>query len=137
MRALRLALVIIVGVVVILGGGIYALSELGREVVTLRTTTDAGEEHSTRLWIVDDSGFAWLRAGQPESAWFQRLLAKPKVELVRAGETRAYRANVVATPAARELINRLIAEKYGIAETLISLIHDEDEVTPIRLEPLS
>ncbi len=104
--------------------------------MTLHTTTDDGKQRATHLWIVDEGGFAWLRAGQPESRWYQRLLAKPKVEMVRAGETRAYRANVVSTPAAREHINRLIAEKYGFAETIISLIHDEDEVIPIRLEPL-
>ncbi len=127
---------VVIGVIAVLAAGVYALSEYGGEVVILHTTTDDGKEKATHLWIVDDAGFAWLRAGQPESRWYQRLLARPRVELVRAGETRAYRANVVSTAAARELINRLIAEKYGVAETIISLIHDEDEVTPIRLEPL-
>ncbi len=136
MGALGKGLAVVIGVIAILAAGVYALSEYGGEVVTLHTTTDDGKEKATHLWIVDDSGFAWLRVGQPESRWYQRLLARPKVEMVRAGETRAYRANVVSTPAAREHINRLIAEKYGFAETIISLIHDEDEVIPIRLEPL-
>ncbi len=136
MGALGKGLAVVIGVIAILAAGVYALSEYGGEVVILHTTTDDGKEKATHLWIVDDAGFAWVRAGQPESRWFQRLLARPRVELVRAGETRAYRANVVSTAAAREHINQLIAEKYGIAETIISLIHNEDEVTPIRLEPL-
>ncbi len=136
MGALGKGLLVVIVVIVTLAAGMYALSEYGGEVVILHTTTDEGKEKSTHLWVVDDSGFAWLRAGQPESRWYQRLRARPKVEVVRAGETRAYRANVVSTPAARELINRLMAEKYGFAETIISMIHDEDEVVPIRLEPL-
>lgn len=136
MGALGKGLAVVVGVIAILAAGVYALSEYGGEVVILHTTTDNGKQKSTHLWIVDDAGFAWLRAGEPESRWFQRLLARPKVEIVRAGKTRAYRANVVSTPAAREHINQLMAEKYGFAETIISLMHDEDEVTPMRLEPL-
>ena len=136
MGALRKGLAVVIGVIVILVGGVYVLSERGGEVVTLQTSTDDGKRRSTHLWIVDDSGYAWLRAGQPGSLWYQRLLATPKVELVRAGKTQAYRANVVSTPAARELVNRLMAEKYGVAETIISLMHNEAEVVPIRLEPL-
>jgi len=136
MSSLGKGLAVGMGVIVILAAGVYVLSEYGGEVVILRTVTDDGKERETHLWIVDDAGFAWLRAGQPKSRWFQRLLASPKVELVRAGETRAYRANVVGTPAAREHINQLMAEKYGFAETIISLIHDEAEVTPMRLEPI-
>ncbi len=136
MGALGKGLAVVIGVIAILAAGVYALSEFGGEVVILHTTTEDGKEKATHLWIVDEAGFAWLRAGQPESRWFQRLLARPKVKLVRAGETRAYRANVVSTPAAREHINQLMAEKYGFAETIISFMHDEDEVTPMRLEPL-
>ena len=135
MRALRRALTVIVGLVVILVGGIYALSEFGREVVTLRTTNTAGEEHSTRLWIVEESGFAWLRVGQPGARWHRDLLARPVVEVVRGGETQTYRAVPVETPEARQSINQRVAEKYGLAETVISWMHDESAVVPIRLEP--
>ncbi len=135
MRALRRALTVIVGLVVILVGGIYALSESGEEVVTLRSTNAAGEQHSTRLWIVEDSGFAWLRVGQPGSRWHQDLLARPVVEVVRGDETQTYRAVPVETPEARQRINQLVAEKYGLAETVISWMHDESTVVPIRLEP--
>ena len=137
MKALGKGLAIIVGVVVILVAGIYALSEYGREVVTLHTTNDAGKEQQTRLWIVEDSGFAWLRVGQPGSRWYQNLRARPEVELVRAGQVQAYRAVPIATPEARDRINQLIAQKYGAAEHVISFMHDESEVVPIRLEPLS
>ena len=135
MRALRRALTVIVGLVVIAVGGIYALSEFGEEVVTVRSTNAAGEQRSTRLWIVEDSGFAWLRVGQPGSRWHQDLLARPVVEVVRGGETQTYRAVPVETPEARQRINQLIAEKYGLAETVISRMHDESTVVPIRLEP--
>ena len=86
------------------------------------------------MWIVEDGGVLWLRAGDSGSGWLRRLQQEPEIELERAGDTRPYRAVPVPERGAR--INQLMAEKYGWAESLISLIHDEGAIVPIRLHPL-
>jgi hypothetical protein len=68
-----------------------ALIEGGNEVVVLRTQDADGAWHESRLWIVDEGGYAWLH-GDRASRWMQNLEARPVVELVRAGETARYRA---------------------------------------------
>jgi hypothetical protein len=126
--------------VVVLGlalffGAIFLAGDLGGEVVVLMTTAgDDGGRRETKLWIVEDNGQLWLRAGQPDSEWLERLRARPHVTLVRNGAPRDYRA--VAIPKQRERINRLMAERYGWADSLIGLVRDESETVPIRLDPV-
>ncbi|PYM71322.1 MAG: hypothetical protein DME10_16725 [Candidatus Rokuibacteriota bacterium] len=44
-------------------GLVLIMSELGGEVVTLHTQAAGGGEKRTHLWVVDDAGAAWVRAG--------------------------------------------------------------------------
>ncbi len=113
---------------------ILAASELGGEVVKIYTTDGEGMRHETPVWLVEDAGSLWLRAGQPGVAWLLRIQDNPDLELERAGTALPYRA--VLVPGKRDRINQLMAEKYGWAESLISLIHDEGAIVPIRLHPL-
>ena len=59
---------IAIRVVVVLSGvvvALFAVSMIGAEtgeVVVLHTIDADGASHTTRLWIVDDAGEAWLRA---------------------------------------------------------------------------
>ncbi|GIT20680.1 MAG: hypothetical protein CM1200mP40_03620 [Gammaproteobacteria bacterium] len=46
------------------------------EVVELHTLDEQGEEVITRLWVVDDSGYQYLRVGEGGSGWFSRIQAK-------------------------------------------------------------
>lgn len=126
--AIVLALALAVPVV------IAVASELGGEVVVLRTRDAAGEPVETRLWVVDDAGRAWLRAGAASSGWYRRLEARPDVELTRSGDTRAYRAVPVRTPDARDRIHALMRAKYGWADALIDLIRDPDGAIAVRLD---
>ena len=126
---------VLLALVLLVGGGILLISELGGEVVTLRTTDESGAVHETRLWIVEHDGSVWLRAGQPASRWLLELRERPDVEVVRAGETVRYHATPVQTAEAREAINRRMAEGYGAAERIIQYLHDETEVVPVRLDP--
>ena len=125
-RILGLLLLVLVGVVVFAG-------ELGGEVVTLRTQDNIGRPVETKLWVVDDAGFQWLRAGNPEATWFQQLQKAPQIEVDRAGTTGRYTAVVVE--GARERVNALMAERYGWADRLVSLFADRSKAMPIRLEP--
>ncbi len=111
---------------------VLTASEWGGEVVELRTTDGIGATQTTRLWIVDDQGNLWLRAGRASSGWLERVRVHPVVELVRGGTTAEYNASPV--PEAAERINALMAEKYGVADWLIGLLRSRDDVVPVRLD---
>lgn len=132
MKRLIAALAILVGLVAVFFLGIALLSESG-EVVVLETADAEGRSYETRLWIVEDAGQLWLRAGSPSSRWYVQLEASPDVKLTRGEETRDYRA--VPVEAVRERINALMAEKYGTADRLIGIMADRGDSVPIRLDP--
>lgn len=135
MRFLARIAAALLGLILVTVAGIFLLSEVGGEVVVLRTTDEGGRAHESRIWLVEDAGTTWLRAGQPEARWLQRLRAEPEVVLTRGDRESRVRAIPVETPEARARVNGLMARDYGIAEALISLVHDENQVVPIRLEP--
>lgn len=128
---------ILIGIVVallLLAGGYFAMVESG-EVVLLETR-DASGVYETRVWVVDDGGYAWLRTGNPESPWLTRLRANPEVAVTRGGERRDYLALPMEDPATRDRINQLTLEKYGTAEKILrALMMDPTRATPIRLDP--
>ncbi len=131
MGKLGLILLLVLAIVV---GAFASAGDLGGEVVVLTTRNEGGRGWQTKLWIVDDHGQMWLRAGQPGSEWLARLEALPRVSLERQGVSREYRAVVV--PKQRDRINRLMAERYGWADTLIGLVRDESTSVPVRLDPV-
>src|SRR5262245_56244761 len=93
----------------------FGISELGGEVVTLYTRTPDGEAR-THLWVVDDGGIAWLRAGQPSAGWLARLVTRPDVRVERGGRTLEFRAVPERRPEIRERIHLMMREKYGLAD---------------------
>lgn len=104
--------------VVVFGAQLIA-SETG-EVVVLHTRGADGDV-ATRLWVVDHDGRPWLRSGTgPEARWYARLQAEPRVELVRDGVGRRYRARAV--PAMAPHINASMAAKYGWRDNLVGLL---------------
>lgn len=135
MRRLRQILVLVLAVSLALGIGLFGVSELGGEIVTLHT--NVGGEASTRIWVVDDAGRAWLRAGNPSNGWLQRIDANPDVVVERNGEsTRFHAVPVRDDPAVRDRIHALMREKYTWADRIVSLIGDRTKSVPIRLDPV-
>jgi hypothetical protein len=121
-------------VLVLLAGAYLVMAESG-EVVVLETR-DAEGTHETRVWVVDDAGFAWLRTGDQKAAWLLRLRADPEIAVTRGGARTEYRAVPVDDPATRDRVNALTLEKYGLAEQILrAVMMDPSGVTPIRLEP--
>lgn len=106
------------------------------EVVNLSTVDARGAQFETQLWIIEQDGHLYLRAGRPAARWLARLRAHPEVKIERGGTSSAYRAVPVDDPATRELVNRGMAEKYGQADRLIARLFDHSRSVPIRLEPL-
>lgn len=133
MRRLGIALacVAVLGMAYVLAH--WALIEIGREVVVLRTQDAAGGWYETRLWIVDDGGYAWLHGG--DSRWMRNLRERPVVELERAGKTLRYRAH--ARPGPHERIDQALRVKYGLADRWVRLVAPDGHTTmAVRLEPL-
>jgi hypothetical protein len=137
MKRIRKLLVWVLVLAMALGSGIFGVSELGGEIVTLGTHAADGGEASTRVWVVDDGGRAWLRAGTPDNGWLARIDANPDVTIERAGVVTRYRAVPVRGDAPlRDRIHALMAEKYTWADRIISAMRDGAGSVPIRLEPV-
>jgi hypothetical protein len=115
-------------------GAMFAASELGGEVVTLTTFDAEGASHETSLWIVEDDGSQWLRAGSPGSAWLARIRDNPKVELARDGAAKTYRAEIVVDR--RDRINRMMAEAYGWADSVVGAMRESELTLAVRLVPV-
>ena len=105
------------------------------EVVTLTTRDAGGAEHATPLWVVEDQGGLWIRAGNPENAWLKRLQADSTVQLERGGETLSYHALPSDAPDAQSRVNTLMAEKYGASDTAMQLFNTNDVFVPVLLKP--
>ena len=132
MRQALLILAVLVGVAALAAAAHMAVIEVGREVVTLRTTRADGSIWKTRLWVVDDGGSVWLHSAG--AAWAQRFAGDPVVELERGGEVRRYRAHPVPGPHPK--IDELLREKYGFSDRWVRFIApDGDSVLVVRLDP--
>lgn len=127
-----------VGVVILLLVGLIGLQIVASErveVVELHTIDAEGEEQTTRLWIVDDEGYSYLRAGDDGSGWFSRLQANGEFELTRNGETRRYEAVLRHDKSA--LINQLMQEKYTWGDSVIgAMLGSRENSIPVELHPL-
>ena len=110
-------------------------SEL-REVVVLTSVDDAGQEHETRLWVVDYGDAAWLRAGDADREWYLRVRQNREIRVRRNGEDRAYRVFIVDYGATREVIDKAMREKYGWTDAVIQSLEGKPLTVPIRLDPL-
>lgn len=106
------------------------------EVVVLRTFDADGTAHESRVWIADDEdGRAWIEAAEPQKPFYLRLLARPEVELLRAGETQSMRAVPLPGPEGHRRIRDLLAAKYGWRDIWVGVLVDTSASVAVRLEP--
>ena len=113
---------------------ILAASEGGAEIVTLTTIESDGSELATRLWIVDDGGFSWLRSGMPDTRWLRQIESIPDVVVERGDKAVRLRAVPVRDAKVRDRIHSLMRDKYGWADRWVSLIRDGTQSVAVRLE---
>jgi hypothetical protein len=133
MRRWIVAIALVVGLALSYALAHWALIEVGREVIVLRTQEPDGGWLETRLWIVDDGAVAWLHGG--DSRWMRNLAARPVVEVTRVGETHRYRATPVPGPHPR--VDELLRAKYDIADRWVRFVApDGPSTAPVRLERL-
>ncbi|MGD8418720.1 MAG: hypothetical protein PVH91_16775 [Pseudomonadales bacterium] len=133
MRKVLAGVAVLVGILMVATAAHFALIEIGREVVTVRTFDASGTPRETRLWVVDEDGAAWLHSTGP--GWAARFVGDPVVELGRGGRVQRYRAHAVPGP--HPVIDALLREKYGIADRWVRLIApDTSETLVVRLDPI-
>ena len=133
MRSLLRAFALLVAVACSLVLAHCAVIELGREVVTVRIPQPDGTTYSRRLWIVDEGASGWLHSGGAD--WHAAVRGDPIVELERGGSTRRYRATAV--PGSHPEVDRLLREKYGVADRWVRTIGpDNESVLAVRLDPI-
>lgn len=105
------------------------------EVVELHTLDANNELQTTRLWVVDDAGYQYLRVGADGSGWFSRLQANAELELTRDGNRQRYTWEL--RPDKSALINTLMQEKYTWGDSVIgALVGSREGSIPIELQPL-
>lgn len=111
---------------------LYALE--GREVVVLRTATADGGERTTRTWIADDAGAAWVEAATPERPFLHDLERDPTVRLERDHRPLRCRTTVAPNPDGHRRIRDLLAAKYGWADRWIAMVADTERSLAVRLD---
>jgi hypothetical protein len=127
----------IVGFVALIGLLLYVASESGEVVVLQTPDLEKGGIRETRLWVVDHDGAVWLRAGNPESAWFRALPEQEQTQVVLIRGEDVLQMMAVPTPEARDTINDLMHQKYGWADSLVCLLMPRDKKVPVRLQPVT
>ena len=69
----------------------------------------------TRLWVVDDDGYQYLRVGATGSGWFTRLQVNNEFDVTRNGRRYTYTAKLRGEKSLG--INALMQEKYTWGDT--------------------
>ena len=130
---MRVLLFFVVGIPIAFAATIFLASELGGEVVELHTVDASGDFHSTSLWIVDEGGYSYLRAGDRAASWFSNIERQPVVDIERGGEMMRFTA--VPVPRQTSEIDALMARDYGLADRLVAMMRDPSKSVAIRLVP--
>ena len=106
------------------------------EVIDLYTTDELGEMQATRLWVMDDEGYQYLRVGSDGSGWFDRVLQNGEIKVGRNGTTASY--TVVQRADKSERINDMMQEKYTWGDTFFAtLLGSRDGSIPLELHPVN
>ena len=106
------------------------------EVIDLFTTDELGEMQTTRLWVMDDEGYQYLRVGSDGSGWFDRVLQNGEIKVGRNGTTASY--TVVQRADKSERINDMMQEKYTWGDTFFAtLLGSRDGSIPLELHPVN
>ncbi len=105
------------------------------EVVQLHTIDENGETKTTRLWIVDDGGYQYLRSSSGSSGWLAYVPQGREFTLTRNGVTAGYTA--VPRIDKRDIINHLAQEKYTWGNTIVRFqTGDGVNAIPMELHPV-
>ena len=106
-----------------------------KDIVVLYTKDVDYHDRYTTLWVVPESGRLWIRAAKPDRRWLADIRPDRNVRLDRDGSRHYYRPILVRDLRTRERVDRLMRQKYGIADRVRELLLGPDTVA-IQLTPL-
>ena len=111
---------ILLGVVVLYGVSLVALSELGGEVATLARPESDGSTKNTRVWIVDSDNNSWIEHGTDESYWIKQSTDEVEVSVIRDEKKQKYEA--FTDREAHDFYHNLRREKYTFADKMLDIL---------------
>jgi len=121
-------------VIILLPVAVIQVASERIEVVELHTIDEAGKPVTTRLWVVDDEDFQYLRVGADGSGWFSRIEANGDFEVTRSGVREIY--TTVLRQDKSDLMNELMRAKYTWGDSVIGMLTGSREGSvPIELHP--
>jgi hypothetical protein len=129
----RVAIVLVGASLAALAFTLWALES--SEVAVLVTRRADATPRETHVWWAEHAGAIWLEAATPQREWLADALLRPDVELVRAGQRAAYRAERVADGAGHTRVRSLLREKYGFRDVWVGLLQDTSRSVAVRLLP--
>ena len=110
----------LLGVVVLYGVLIVALSELGGEVATLARPESDGSTKNIRVWIVDSDNISWIEHGTDESYWIEQSSNGIEVSVIRNKKKEKYEA--FNDKESHDFYHNLRSEKYTFADKMLDVL---------------
>ena len=111
---------VLLGVVVIYGVLVIALSELGGEVATLARPESDGSTKDVRVWIVDSNKDSWIEHGTDESYWIEQSSNGIEVSVIRNKKKEKYEA--FNDKESHDFYHNLRSEKYAFADKMLDIL---------------
>ena len=120
MRLVLKILAAVIAIVLVWVGSVFAISELGGEVVTLSRIESDNSVKKIRIWIVDDNNKSYIEHGDEASYWMEMAKQGTVISLERGGVERRYLAR--ADSDSHDMYHQLRREKYNHADALLEYI---------------
>ncbi len=122
--------------VVLVLGGLKVLELASSDVAVLHTRDTEYQDSYTTLWVVEESRSLWIRAATPNRKWLAEVRPGTQIWLERDDFNSSYQATISRDKGIRERVDRMMREKYGLADRVRELVLGTDTV-PVMLVPLN
>ncbi len=135
LRIVAILFAVYVGLGLTIDAAIGYFQPQSEGTAVLRSFDAAGNAQETVLGLLQDDDTLWVESGHWFRGWYNRVLEHPDVELVRAGQSGAYRAVPVDTPEAVERVKELMGKGSGAGYYVGRTMLLWAPIKPIRLDP--
>lgn len=117
-------------------GGLTVLEAASSDVAILHTKDIGYQDRYTTLWVVEESRSLWIRAAKPDRKWLAEVRPGTQIRLERYDSEASYKATISRDKVIRERVDRMMREKYGLADRVRELVLGTNTV-PVRLVPIN
>lgn len=105
-------------------------------VAVVETKRPDGPVRRTHVWYVETPNGLWLEAGRPDHGWYRDIQKNPTLKFEAADLSGVYAAASMPEPKAHEYVRGLIAEKYGLRNTILEWVVNTSSAIAVRLDPV-